>query len=228
MLQALLLASLLLPQDKPAKTVEERLKELDEKIAALEKKHKTLSDENASMEIKIVEAKVWKENFARQTATSWVKQYAAAMQLNEKQKGELETLWYDWTKEDQEKPNVPYRWMEREKELRSKLSPEQAGLLCRKVREDQERNAQAMIGMVAKSAKLTLDRIEIVRKAAMPKLKFEEDVLLPQAHPEKYANSWGQTLSAVDSSIPELSSSLSEDEVQALRKLLDQWKPKQR
>jgi hypothetical protein len=229
MLQVLLTAALLLAQDpKPAKTVEERLKELEEKLAALEKKHKALRDENAAMEISIVEAKAWKESFARQTATAWVKQYAAAVQFSEKQSSELETLWYDWTKEDQEKGITPGRWTSREQVLRSKLSPEQAELLARKVRADREQNVRATVAGFARSARLTQDKIGALQNAVMSKLKIDEGPLILQAHGQEMSDTWGRMYSALEGGLSDVSSTLTEDELRALRKILEQWKPLKR
>src|SRR5437763_16365053 len=116
MLHALALAALLLAQDPKAqsKTVEDRLKELDEKISALEKKHKDLGDENAVLEKKIADGKAAREKFLRQSASAWVKRYGPSIELNEKQSAEFEELWYGWSKEDLEKPYDAARWKTRE------------------------------------------------------------------------------------------------------------------
>jgi len=230
MFPALLLASMMLLQDpKPApKTVEERLKELDEKIAALERKREALGQENAAMEKTIADAKAWKESYARQSATAWLKQYAAAARLTEKQSAELEELWYGWNKGDLEKGGDPARWTGREQEIRSRLSPEQATLLARKVREEREQNARATVAGIARSVKLPSEKSDSLVKAVMVRLKIEEGPLLTQAHPQELANAWGQTLLALDGGLSDISSSLTEQELQSLRKFLDQWKPKQR
>src|SRR5258706_8857631 len=91
-------------QDKPpARTVEERLKELEDKLTGLEKRNKALKEENQALEKRITDAKAAKETFARQMAGGWVKRYATAVQLTEKQSAELEELWLGWSRADLEK-----------------------------------------------------------------------------------------------------------------------------
>jgi len=230
LLQALLIAAMMLAQDpKPAaKTVEDRLKELDEKIAALEKKHKTLADENAVMEKRIADGKAMREQIARQQGAAWIKRYAAAIELSEKQSSEIEQAWYAWSKEDLEKPYDAARWTAREDALKAKLTADQIPKLARKVREDQELTLKSYVAMFFRSAKLSTEKAAAAEQLIMGKITVEEGMLLPQAHPQKSANSWGQVLVAAESSLPELTSTLSEEELQALRKVLEQWKPRNR
>jgi hypothetical protein len=196
MLQALFLAALLFQDPKPAaKTVEDRLKELDDKLSALETKQKTLADENATMEKRIADAKAMRENFARQSASGWVKRYAKPVEFSEKQSVEFEELWYGWTKDDMEKPGE---------------------------------NAKRSVAMFSRTAKLDADKSAALEKAALGRIKIEEGILLSQAHPQETANVWGQTMTAVEASLPDLSSTLTEEELKALRKSLEQWRPRQK
>lgn len=230
MLQALLLAVVLAAQDpKPvAKTVEERLKELDDKLAALEKKHRTLAEDNAAMEKKLADVKTMRENYARQSASGWVQRYAKPVEFSGKQSAELEELWFGWTKEDMEKPGDPGRWKTREDLLRGKLTTEQIPRLAGRVREEQLDNAKRSISMFSRAAKLDTEKSAALEKAALAKLTIEEGPLLTQAHPQKSADQWGQTLAAVEASLSGMASTVTEEELKALRKTLDQWKPKQR
>jgi hypothetical protein len=229
MLQSLLLAALLFPDPKTAaKTVEDRLKELDDKLSALELKQKTLADENAAMEKRIADAKAMRENFARQTASGWVKRYAKPVEFSEKQSAELEELWYGWTKDDMEKPGDPAKWKTREDVLRGKLTPEQLPRFAGRVHEEQVENAKRSVSMFSRAAKLDAEKSAALEKAALGRLKIEEGILIAQAHPQETANVWGQTMTAVEASLPDLSSMLTEDEQKALHKTLDQWKPRQR
>ncbi len=230
MLQTLLLAAVLAAQDpKPAaKTVEDRLKELDDKLSALELKQKTLADENAAMEKRIADAKAMRENVARQSASGWVKRYARPVELTEKQSAELEELWFDWTKEDLEKPWDVARWKTREELLRGKLTREQIPRFTGRVREEQAESAKRSMAMLSRAAKLDAEKSGALERAVLGRLKIEEGVLLPQAHPQEISNLWSQTMAAVEASLPDLSSTLTEEEQKALRKTLDQWKPKQR
>ncbi|MBI3858083.1 MAG: hypothetical protein HY293_20575 [Planctomycetes bacterium] len=228
MLQVLLLAAALLQDPPPpAKTVEERLKELADKIEALDKKAAALTEENQKLQQKLEEGRAMREKFARQAAASWVKRNAAAVEFTEKQSAELEELWFGWSKEDLEKPYDAARWKTREETLRGRLTADQAPRLAKKVREDQEQTAKMSIASFSQGAKLPPDKAVVLEKAVLPKLSYEEGVLIPQAHPDKL-NVWSQVIGAVESSLPDLTSSLTEDELAGLRKVLAQWKPRQR
>jgi hypothetical protein len=76
-------------------------------------------------------------------------------------------------------------------------------------------------------AKLPAEKRADFEKAVLGRLSFEEGPLLLQAHPERVIQ-WNSVLEAVEASIPELSNTLSETEQNALRKVLGQWRPKQR
>lgn len=225
MLQALLFAALLSVQ---AKTVEDRLKELDEKIASLEKKQKTLADENAAMEKKLADREAQWEKFARSQADLMAQTTARKAQLSEQQTAELKETWYGWLKEDKEKPGPTNRWVAREAALKATLSAEQLASLVQKVRDEQLQNAKASISTVARTAKLSAEKAAALEKAAVGKITIPEGVVLPFAHPQAMANAWGQVLVALESSIPEVSSTLTEEELQSLRKVLEQWKPRSR
>ena len=229
MFQTLLLATALFVQDpKPgAKTVEERLQELTDKIEALDKKAGALTQENATLQLKLEERRAARENFARQAATAWVKRYAKSVEFSEPQSAELEALWLGWSKEDLEKPADTARWKVREETLRGKLQAEQVPRLARKIRDEQEQNAKSSLGMFSQTAKLPPEKAAALEKAVLPKLSFEEGVLLVQAHPEKN-NVWIQVLDAIEKSLPDMSATLSEEELAALRKVLGQWRPRQR
>src|ERR1051326_4624244 len=107
------------PQDKvPPKTLEERLKELEERLGALEKRHKVLADENQTLEKRLSDAKAAKENFAKQSASGWVRQYARPVDFTEKQSAELEELWLGWVRSDFDKPADGAAWKSREEAIK--------------------------------------------------------------------------------------------------------------
>jgi hypothetical protein len=89
-------------------------------------------------------------------------------------------------------------------------------------------NAKRSVAMFSRAAKLDAEKSAALEKAALGRFKIEEGILLRQAHPQEAANLWGQTMSAVEASLPEVSSTLTEEEQKALRKTLDQWKPRQK
>jgi hypothetical protein len=228
MLQSILFAMLLSTQDPKAvpKTVEDRLKELGDKLTALESREKLLANENAGLEKQIADAKVRKEKFARQSGAAWVQQYAKAMELTETQSSELEALWTGWTREDMEKVGDPGRWKAREETLRSKLAGEQIPRLARKVREEREENARRSIAMIVQIAKLPREKSAALEAPALRRLSIVEGMLLAQAHPEETANAWGLTLAALEASLADPSPDLTEEERATLVKVLGQWKPK--
>ena len=228
MIPLLVLAFSLIQDPKPAaKTVEERLKELADRIEALDKKAAVLTDENAKLQQKVDEAKTRRDQIARQSGTAWVKGYAPVAEFTEKQSAEIEELWYGWTTKDMEKACDVAQWKTREETLRSKLTGDQPAKIARKVREDQERNGRSYISSLGQFAKLPAEKTAALEKAVMPKLTFEEGVLLPQAHPDA-SPVWTQILGGIEGSLADLSPALTEAETSALRKIIERWKPKSR
>jgi septal ring factor EnvC (AmiA/AmiB activator) len=226
---AALALSILLAQDPkpPARTVEERLKELADKIEVLDKKAAALSDENAKLQQQVNELKSRREAIARQSGAAWVKRYAAAVELTEQQSAEIEALWVGWTKQDLEKPSDVAHWKSREEILRGKLAADQLPKLARKILEEQRQSGRAMVVTLAQSSKFSADKVGALEKVVLPRLTYDESILLSQAHPEK-SQSWPQILAIVEANLSELSAALSTEEMNALRQTLDRWKPKQR
>lgn len=225
----LLLALLVAVQDpKPApKTVEDRLKELGDRLAALEKKGKGLSEENAALEKQIADTMAVRETLARHSGALWVARYSAAVEFTETQSRELEELWYVWNKEDMEKAADSARWKAREESLRTKLTVEQAPRLARKVREEQEEGAKRLTGYLFRTTKLGAEKAAALEAGALRRLKFADGILLVQAHPQETAGT-GQIISAIEDSMIDPSLNLTEDERAALQKVLATWKPKQK
>ena len=229
MIATLLLALIFVqdPNKPPGKTVEERLKELADKVDALDKKAAALTDENAKLQQKLDEAKNRRVAIARQSGAGWVKRYASTVQFTEKQSAELEELWVAWTKEDFDTPYDAARWKAREEALRSKLTPEQASRLGKKVAEDHEQSVKKMVTVFAQMAKLPAEKTAALEKAAGARLTSDETMLLLQAHPDQ-ANLYVQAGKAVESSLPDLASTLTEEEQSALRTWLNAYLPKKR
>jgi hypothetical protein len=219
---------LLLAQDpKPAaKTVEDRLKELADKIEVLDKKAATLTAENEKLQQQAREIKARRELLARQPGQAWVKRYAPAVEFTEKQSAEIEEMMYGWTKQDFEKPCDVAGWKAREELLRGKLTPEQAPKLARKVQEEQLNGVTMMVKGMVRMARLPSSAEGSFEKVVRSKMTIEEGMLLPSAHPEK-CPTWFQIADIVAANLPELSKGLSESEVDSLRKSLQDWKPKQ-
>jgi hypothetical protein len=226
MLQALLLVLTLTQQTPPqGKTVEERLKELEERLASLEKKRKDFSDQNAAIEKTLADLKSAREQMARQTAAAWVQMYAKAAQFSEQQSADLEKLWLVWTKDDFEKRADAAAWKNREEAIRKVLSPEQIPLLARRVREGQEANVRQLVTFLTRIAKLDAEKRGAFEKAVLAKIDFEEGPLLPQAHPEKTDPS-SKIPDAVEAVLSQLSSTLTDSEAKAIRQTAQQWWPR--
>lgn len=228
MITTLTLAFLLAQDPKPAaKTVEDRVKELTERVEALDKKATALTAENHDLFLKVEDAKARREALIRQWGSAWVKRYGPAVELTPQQSAELEELWITWTRQDLEKPSDVPQWKSREDLVRIKLTADQATRLARKAREDQDQNAKTMVTSLAQISKIPAEKIPALEKVLLPRLKTEEGLLLPQAHPEKVV-SWPQVLGIVEANLTELSASLSESELGSLRKMLQTLNPKPR
>jgi hypothetical protein len=144
MLQAFLFAALLAPQEtKPAKTVEQRIQELADRIAVLDKKATDLAAENHDLQRKLAVQEQARDFMAKATADSWIKQFQITLSLTEAQTGRIHELWQAWTREDFQKRSDGATWKAREATLRSSLTPDQAALLEKKVRAEQELQAKS-------------------------------------------------------------------------------------
>jgi hypothetical protein len=214
------------PQDKvPPKTLEERLKELEERLGALEKRHKVLADENQTLEKRLSDAKAAKENFAKQSASGWVRQYARPVDFTEKQSAELEELWLGWVRSDFDKPADGAAWKSREEAIKGRLSAEQIVKLGRAVHDEQEKAAKMSLSGIAQMARISKDHVGALEKAVLPKISIPEDIVLPQAHPEGQF-SWFQIAGIAEKALPDLGSNLSEEEISRLRDMLGKFNPR--
>ena len=225
-MMTLALALLLAQDPQPAaKTVEDRLKELADKIEALDKKAAALTQENASLQAKLDESKRLREAMLRQAGTAWVKRYGPAAELSEKQSSEIEELWYGWSIQDFQKPCDAGGWKTREEALRGKLTAEQVPKIAGKVREDQKMAAKSIIQSLVLFSKLPADKKGVLEKAALPQLTYDERMLLPNAYPD-ILNPVSMVATAIEGSLPDLSASFTTEELDALRKTLKAWNPK--
>jgi len=228
MLATLTLALLLSQDPKPAaRTVEERLKELADKVEALDKKAAALADENAKLQQRLDESKAQREMLMRQPGQAWVKRHGPAVEFTPKQSAEIEELMYDWSKQDFGKPVDTAGWKAREEVLRGRLTSEQIPKVARRVQEEQGQNVTLMIKQMVRMARLPVSAEETIQKVVRPKVAVTDDVLLPAAHPDKIP-SWTQICDVVEANLTEVSKDLSESEVESLRKALSMWKPKSR
>jgi len=224
MVSAIWVATMLLaiPQEK---TVEGRLKELEEKLGSLEKRNAALREENQALEKRLADAQAVRENFAKQTASGWVKRYAGPVELTDAQSAELEALWLGWTKQDFEKAADLAGWKTREEALKGKLAADQVPKLARAVRDEQEKYAKMSIASFIQSAKIAPERAPAFEKTVLARLTFKDGALLAQAHPEAQVG-WLGVHGAVQQALPDLAPVLSEEEQVRLRDTLLKWNPR--
>ncbi len=102
---ALAAALAMAAQDPPAlrKTAEERLQELERRLAEVEKRHAAAVDENRRLEKHLADAKSARENGARRLASGWIVRFAAPAGLSPEQAAEIEEMWRAWHLEDLER-----------------------------------------------------------------------------------------------------------------------------
>jgi len=220
-----LMLALMFAAQEPVRTVEDRLKELEAKLTSLEKRNKELETENQALEKRISDGKAAKENYVRQVAAGWVRRYATPLGLTEKQSAELEELWLGWTRADLEKAADAAAWTSREAAVKSKLTEDQVPRLARAVRDEQEKTAKLTLSFYMKNAAIAAERMPAFEKAVLSRLAFTEDTLLPQAHPEKQVG-WPKLLAAMEESLPDLATVLSEEEQTRLRETISKLKPR--
>jgi len=230
MLQVLLLSAFFTVQDPQttARTVEDRLKELDARLTALEAKEKSLRDENATLDRQLSDLKAAREKIARQAGAAWVKQIAKPVGLSEAQSAEFEELWAGWTKEDFEKGSDAGRWKAREGVLRSKLTGDQEPRLARAMRVEREDQARRSVTVLTQGAKLSAEKTKALGEAVVGRLSIKEGLLIAQAHPEEMGNALALTLKALEESVPDPAPDLTDEERAAMLKIIGAWKPRLR
>jgi hypothetical protein len=226
MLQAFLFAALLAPQEtKPAKTVEQRIQELADRIAVLDKKATDLAAENHDLQRKLAVQEQARDSMAKATADAWMKRHTGGLSLDEAKGSVIEGLWVTWTREDFVKPADPAAWKKREEMLRKQLTPEQAALVEKSVRDGIASAMDLSIGSYGKQARIAPEREPVFRKTVWNHLKQEEAGLIPQAHAGAGV-SWSGLYSALQSSLPELAAVLTPEEHARLSQLLAPRKEK--
>lgn len=226
MLQALLFAALLTAQEpKPAKTVEQRIQELADRIAVLDKKATDLAAENNDLQRKVAIQEQARDSVAKATATSWMKRHAGGLGLDDAKAATLEGLWTSWTREDFGKPADPAAWKKREETLRQELTPEQAALVEKSVRAELDSSLDHSIGFYGKQARIAAEREPAFRKTVRNHLKPAEAGLIPQAHAGAGVM-WSGLSSALQSSLPDLAGVLTPEEHARLSQLLAPRKEK--
>jgi hypothetical protein len=221
MIQALLFAALLPLQ---AKTVEERIKELSDRIEVLDKKATDLAAENQDLRVKLHQRDTTRQSVARGTADYWMKRHGIGLSLTEEQASRVHALWQGWILEDFEKPVDQARWKVREATLRSALTPEQAALLEKSIRAEQEAQAKAVVVSYSNHAGIEPANGETFVTAVMGRIAFDGTGLIPHAHSADH--SWSARVhAAVEASVSDLAPRLNEEELLRLRKRIRERNP---
>lgn len=107
--------------------IEGRIRLLEEKLLALETKKAELVASNQGLERQVAEKQV--EHSARSMAEWRVRQWEQLLGLSETQKQSILDLCTKWAREDGGKPAARETWLQREVDLRARLSAEQAAKL---------------------------------------------------------------------------------------------------
>lgn len=222
-LGALLLAA---PQEeKQGKTVEQRIRELEERLSSLEKRAAAAKAVNEKLEKRLADAERARERYIRGRASSWVKRYAEPAELSEERCGELETLWIGWVRADFGKRPDRETWRAREEALKKRLTSDEATRLAKTVRRGQENYARTSATSFVKHARIDDSRKAAFEGAVLGKLRYPESALLLSAHPEDRVD-WFSVYRAVERSVPDLDGILTEEEHGRLKALVEKWKPR--
>ncbi len=107
--------------------INERIRKMEEKLLALETKRNTLAGGNQELERQLAEKQ---GELSARTMAEWrVRTLEQQLDLNSTQKQALIDLWAGWAKKDGGRPADRETWLQREAEVRSQLSVEQAARL---------------------------------------------------------------------------------------------------
>lgn len=107
--------------------IHERIRKMEEKLLTLEAKRNTLTAGNQELERQILERQA--ELSARSVAEWRVRNLESLLGLSSTQKQALIDLWAGWTRQDAGRQADREIWLQRETEVRSQLSVEQAARL---------------------------------------------------------------------------------------------------
>jgi len=107
--------------------IEERIRLMEQKLLALEAKRAELTSSNQDLERQITDKQT--EASSRMLGEWRVRQWEQLLGLTETQKQSLIELCTRWAKEDGGRPAARETWLQREDDLRARLSVEQAGRL---------------------------------------------------------------------------------------------------
>jgi len=107
--------------------INDRIRKLEEKLLALEAKRTLLSGDNQELQRQLAEKQA--EASSRTMAEWRVRQLETLLALSAPQKQALLDLWAGWLRQDAGRPADREAWLQRESEVRARLSVEQAAEL---------------------------------------------------------------------------------------------------
>ena len=125
--------------------IEERIRLMEEKLLALETRKAEMTASNQDLERQIAEKQ--SELTARTMAEWRVRQWEQMLGLTEAQKQSLLDLCTKWSKEDAVRTPTRETWLQREEDLRARLSAEQSA----KLHESTSKQSQQMWNMLGRS-----------------------------------------------------------------------------
>jgi len=164
--------------------IEERIRLMEQKLLALEAKKAELSSSNQDLERQITDKQA--EASSRMMGEWRVRQWEALLGLTEAQKQSLIDLCTRWAKEDGGRPASRETWLQREDDLRARLSVEQAGRL----NESASKQSQMLWNNLARSlgSMIGANKDEILRyQQTLGDWRSDGGMLLPEGHGADWA-----------------------------------------
>jgi hypothetical protein len=178
--------------------IQERVRKMEERFRELEARRDALRVSNRDLEAQVAEKGA--EASARAMAEWRVRAWESLLGLNETQKQSLLELWTRWGRQDAGRPADAATWLDREADLRSRLTTEQAARLS----EQSAAAAQKMwtslgptLGSVAGGGKDEQSRLQQLLGDFRP----AADMLLPEAHGADWSGLMHEATSRVKPSL---------------------------
>jgi hypothetical protein len=159
--------------------IEERIRKMEEKLFALETKKAEVTSANQDLERQLAEKQA--ELTAKTMGEFRVRQWEQLLGLTDAQKQSLIDLCTKWAKEDALRPATRETWLQREDDLRARLSAEQAGRLS----DSAAKQGQQMWNMMGRSlgSMVGASKDEMTRfQQTLGDWRPDSAMLLPEGH----------------------------------------------
>jgi hypothetical protein len=159
--------------------IEERIRAMEEKLVTLETKKLEVATSNQDLERQLTEKQA---ELTARTMGEWrVRQWEQLLGLTEAQKQSLTDLSTKWAKEDAGRPPTRDTWLQREDDLRARLSAEQSGRLHESV----AKQSQQMWSMLGRSlgSMVGASKDDMTRfQQTLGDWRPDNNMLLPEGH----------------------------------------------